>query len=171
MIAYRRMAFAGSFAILLTAGAAAQDGIVTGTATCRERIALPRGSVLEVSLLDISRDDAPPGRIVTARIEVTGQVPIPFMLRYDTRRIEQGKTYAVEATLLIGGLPAFRSDRLRHAPMQDAGSRAELLLRRIAARQEEEQLVGPHWIVREIGGRGLPGRQPPDISFTADGRA
>ena len=60
--------------LLLTGAAfsfasASTGGVVRGTATCRERIPLRPGAVLEVSLQDVSEADAPSTELGSVRIE------------------------------------------------------------------------------------------------------
>lgn len=152
--------------------ASAQGAAITGTATYRERIALPPGAVLEVELLDISRADAPAGRIAAARIEVQGQVPIRFSLPFDPARIEQRGRYSVSARLLVRDQVAFRSDRVNPVLTGGAGREVEILL--VRARPEasgDAGLVGPVWVAEDITGRGVVDRLQSSITFGADGRA
>jgi putative lipoprotein len=125
----RRLVLASA---LSATAAHAQGAAVTGTATYRERIALPPGAVLEVELLDVSRQDAPAVRIAAATIPVQGQVPIAFTLPYDPARIEERSNYAVRAVLRVDGQVAFRTDRAFPVLTRGAGRRVELLLVRAA---------------------------------------
>ena len=52
---------------------------VAGTLMCRERIILRPGTVVEVSLLDTSRADAPATEIARQVIENPEPPPIPFV--------------------------------------------------------------------------------------------
>ncbi len=86
------------------AGGAPQEARVTGTVTYLQRIALPPGAVVEVKLVDVSRADAPAMTIAEQIIKPAGrQVPIEFELRYDPRRIEERRRYAIQARILEGG--------------------------------------------------------------------
>ena len=76
--------------------------VVSGRVTYRQRIALPPGAVLVVSVLDVSRVDAPSVTVAEQRIEVEHQVPIPFEVRVDADRLDP-------RTTLCGG----RQDRDR----------------------------------------------------------
>jgi putative lipoprotein len=174
----RRAALAGIFAALASPRAAlAQDGVITGTAAYRERIALPPGAVLEVELRDTARADASAEALASARVETTGQVPIPFTLRFDPARLDPLGTYAVAARLSFGGRVQFRSDRLHPVPTRGAGAGAqvEILLVRATAPPEDAAsappLVGPAWILEHIAGRGVASGLRSDITFGADGRA
>ncbi|MDQ3687265.1 MAG: YbaY family lipoprotein [Acidobacteriota bacterium] len=86
---------------------------VTGTVTYRQRVALTPGAVVEVKLLDVSRADAPSVTIAEQIIKPAGrQVPIEFELRYDPRRIEQNRRYAVRARILEGVKLQFTSTQV-----------------------------------------------------------
>jgi putative lipoprotein len=56
---------------------------VTGTVTYRERIAMPRGAVVEMTLEDVARLDAPAEVLGRVTIEDPGNVPIEFAIPYD----------------------------------------------------------------------------------------
>jgi uncharacterized lipoprotein YbaY/heat shock protein HslJ len=86
-------------------------GTVAGTATYRERIALPRDAVFEAVLLDVSRADAParvPGR---ATIDPAGQPPFHFEIAYDDAAVQPGRRYAVRVTVKHQGRLLFTTDR------------------------------------------------------------
>ncbi|WP_198373189.1 YbaY family lipoprotein [Roseomonas rosulenta] len=173
MNATRRAAIAVPFVALAAPVATlAQDGTITGTATYRERIALPPGAVLEVELRELSRADAPAPVLATARIETTGQVPIPFTLRFDLARIDPRGRYTLAARLSVGGQVRFRSDSAHPVLTQGAGSTAEILL--VGARPQavaSEDLAGAPWVAQEIGGQPLAGTVRADITFDVQGRA
>src|SRR6478672_5321917 len=102
--------------IMLAAGLAAmgcaraEAPAIRGTATYRERMALPPGAVLAVALQDISRADAAAETLAEARIPIEGQVPIAFALPYDPARLRPGRRYAVRGVIEIDGKVAFRTD-------------------------------------------------------------
>jgi len=108
---------------------------VTGSVTYRERIALPPSSVVKVRLVDVSRADAPATLIGEQLIKTAGQqVPFPFEIAYDPKRIEERFTYAVQARIEDeGGRLLFISDR--HFPVltRGAGQHVDLVLRTVAA--------------------------------------
>lgn len=76
---------------------------LTGTATYRERIALPPDSRLIVTISDVSLADAPSVTIAQTEMKTEGkQVPLAFSLSYDPARIEPRRSYAVSARILDG---------------------------------------------------------------------
>ncbi|RJG07129.1 hypothetical protein D3870_14960 [Noviherbaspirillum cavernae] len=81
------------------APAARMPEVVTGNASYRERIALPLGAVVRVTLEDVSRADAASRLIAEQTIRPERQVPIPFSLPYDPALINAANRYAVRATI------------------------------------------------------------------------
>ena len=56
---------------------------LTGTATYRERIALPADAVFEATLEDVTRADAPAEVIGRTRMDSPGNPPFKFEIAYD----------------------------------------------------------------------------------------
>jgi putative lipoprotein len=82
---------------------------VTGTVFYLERIALPPGATLTVQLADVSIADLPADVIATETKPITTQVPIPFSLSYDPRRIIPMHGYVVQARIEVAGRLRFIS--------------------------------------------------------------
>jgi uncharacterized lipoprotein YbaY/uncharacterized lipoprotein NlpE involved in copper resistance len=83
--------------------AAATAGTITGSATYRERIALPPNAVFEAELQDVSRADAPAVVLGRARLDPAGLPPFRFEIPYDDAAIRPGARYAVRATIRVQG--------------------------------------------------------------------
>jgi uncharacterized lipoprotein YbaY len=80
------------------------SGVLTGTVTYLQRIALPTGSVIEVQLQDVSKQDVVAEVIASQTITTAGEnVPIPFELSYDPAQIEDQFTYALGVRITIDG--------------------------------------------------------------------
>lgn len=77
---------------------------VTGTVSYLPRIAMPPNAILEVSLVDVSRADAPAITLASQGV-VFGdrQVPIPFELVYNPDQIDPRYSYAVQARIIVDG--------------------------------------------------------------------
>ena len=87
-----------------TAAPPSLSGTLSGTVSYRQRIALAPDAVVEVTLLDVSKADAPAEVISTQTIQTQGaQVPVPYSLEYDPTQIVERNTYAVRATITEGG--------------------------------------------------------------------
>jgi hypothetical protein len=87
-------------AILALAASPTLAQTVQGTATYRERMALPAGAVLEAVIEDVSRADAPAAMVARTRVVSPGQPPIAFTIAYDPARILADNRYAVRARIL-----------------------------------------------------------------------
>ncbi|MEO8230286.1 MAG: YbaY family lipoprotein [Chloroflexota bacterium] len=104
--AARRSAAAVLVAILLLAtGAqplAGATGHISGTLTFREKIALSGNAVAVVSLVDIVGGAAAGVTVGQQRIDGLGEVPLPFSVPFDIRRIDPKHPYALFAALIDG---------------------------------------------------------------------
>lgn len=92
------------------AGAPAASASITGTATYRERMMLPPSAMLEVTLEDVSRADAPADIIALTTIQTTKGPPYSFALAYDPARINPQHRYNVRARITAEGVLMFQSD-------------------------------------------------------------
>lgn len=80
------------------------DEAITGTVSYRPRIALPADAIVEISLVDISRADAPAIALSSQQIVSGGrQVPFPFTLLYDPEQINPRFSYAVQSRITVDG--------------------------------------------------------------------
>jgi uncharacterized lipoprotein YbaY len=86
-------------------------GKVKGTATYRERVALPPNAIFEAILQDVSRADAPAVVIGRARIAHPGNPPIPFEITYDRSLVDPSHHYDVRARILMDGKLLFTTDK------------------------------------------------------------
>ena len=64
-----------------------EEKVLSGHIMYRERMALPPGATVTVTLADVSRADAPAITIAEQHIDNPGAVPIPFELRYQAEAI------------------------------------------------------------------------------------
>jgi uncharacterized lipoprotein YbaY/heat shock protein HslJ len=108
---------------------------VTGTATYRERLALPPDAVLEVVLEDVSRADALAVTVSRHVDEQPGQPPFSFSVAYDRGAIDPDRAYAVRARVTVGGQPFFTTDQVYPVLTRGYGSHVDLLL--VASRGTE----------------------------------
>ena len=104
--------------------------VVTGTATYRERIALPPNAVFEATLEDVSRTDAPATIIGRARLDKPGQPPFQFSIQYDTAQIVATRSYSVRARVTVDGNLMFSSDQAYPVLTRGRGSQVAILMRR-----------------------------------------
>ena len=121
-------------ALPLLLAACADRAEITGTATYRERMALPPEAVLEVVLEDITLADAParePGRVT---LPGPGQPPFAFTMSYDPRAVDQARRYAVRARITVGDRLIFTTDTVHPVLTGGHGASVDLLLKRAANR-------------------------------------
>jgi len=107
--------------------------MITGTATYRERIALPPGAVLEVTLEDISRADAPALVIGQTRIESPGSPPFQFSITFDPARVQVRHRYAVRARITLDDQLLFTTDTVQPVLGESDRTSVDLILRRAGA--------------------------------------
>lgn len=110
----------------------ASEGRIEGTATFRERIALPPGVLFEVTLEDVSLADAPSDVIATFSKPDVGNPPYRFELAYDPAGIIPSRRYAVRARLTLAGRLLFTTDQVYPVITQGSPTTVELLLKRVA---------------------------------------
>ena len=156
----------------LPVAASAGESVIRGTATYRERMALPPGAVLEVALEDIARADAPAPRLAEARIPVERQVPIPFVLAFDPARLDPRGRYALRATLGHDGRVLFRTDTVHPVTPGQAEPVTLMLVRDGgAATAPAPAFIGAAWTATQIRGQAPAFGVVSDITFAADGSA
>jgi len=83
-----------------------------GTVTARRIGQLPRDAVLTVRLIDMT-DRAAPHPITQRRYDNLGPLPIPFELDYDPDQIEPGRSYALQAAVVVNGIPTYQTERYK----------------------------------------------------------
>lgn len=169
----------------------AASDVIRGSATYRERMALPPGTTLEVELIDVSRADAPSVVIASESVPVLRQVPIPFGLTYDPAAIDQKNSYALTARLTRDGETIFRSTATTPVLTQGASDTPEILLVQSAAPESEPAAgdnaakpaepaaevpadmaaVAGNWIAEEINGAPSTDKVVSWLKLGADGRA
>lgn len=79
------------------------DGLLIGSITHRERVALPLNAVVELRLEDITETAAPATLLATRSVETAGrQVPVTVELRYPPARVDPGRRYGLRAEIRGG---------------------------------------------------------------------
>ncbi len=134
--------------VFLAATLVAAQQRVTGTATYRERIALPANAVFTAVLEEVGRADAPATEISGVTIESPGQPPIAFAIEYAPAAIEQQRTYAVRARIAVGDRLMFASDTAHRVLTRGSPSEVAIVMRMVRQRAEAQQhdtpLIGAH---------------------------
>ena len=122
--------------LLAVLAAPAHAGTLTGTATFRERIALPPGAEFEVVIEDIARADAPARVIGRQRLAPAGQPPFRFAIPYDDGAVSPRGRYSLRATVRHRGELLFTTDTV--TPVLDGRpGPVRLLLVKVQKRQPD----------------------------------
>ena len=142
--------------------ATASGTVIEGTATFRERMALPANAVFEAVLADVSRAGAPAAVIGRTRISSPGSPPYRFTIAYDPPKIDPKRSYAVRARILVGDKLLFTTDTSYPVLTRGNPSSVAVVLRRVGARPPAQSAPGPsapsplekkRWTAVELGGR------------------
>jgi putative lipoprotein len=137
------------------------DAAVTGSASYRQRIAIPADTVLRVRLEDVSRQDAPAEVIAERTVPTEGrQVPIPFRLEYDPAAIDASRRYSVRASLSTGEKLLFTTATAH--PVITAGAPTDVTIMLVpvtegdtdaaSPTQSGASLVDTYWKLLEVAG-------------------
>jgi len=102
---------------------------VKGSVTYLQQIAMPAGALLEISLVDISRVDAPASIIGTTQIYGPFTSPVKFRINVDPEKIEAKNDYAVRATIRVDGKLYMSTDKAYLVLTKERGNNVDLALR------------------------------------------
>ena len=148
--------------------ALAASVIITGTVSYRERIALPPGARLEVKLLDVSLADAPSATLAGTSVAVRRGPPIPYRLRLDRSRIQPGRSYALQARILVHGRLWFTTAE-RHTVFGGGPDRTDIVVVRAGSGAERSDGPAGRWLAEDILGGGVVDRLQTVLELGADG--
>jgi putative lipoprotein len=127
-------------------------GRLKGTATYRERMALPPNAVFEATLVDVSNPNAPSG-LGGTRIEQPGNPPFSFEIAYDPSRINPSHRYVLRARILVDGRLLFATERDAQVLTGGLGDAAAplLLIRAGAPEAPARALENTYWKLTWLG--------------------
>ncbi len=166
MVRIGRAAIAvASMSVALTSAASA--GTIEGTATYRERIAVPQDATLYVQLQDVSRADAPSVTLAAKRYALTG-VPAQFELGYDEAMIQDGMRYVVRGSIFQGDKLLFTTDTAYPVLTGGSENTADLVLVQ-AQSQGAAVLEGTSWTATVLNGAMIETGKLPTLSFAEGG--
>ncbi len=157
-----------------SAGQQGQKVVVSGTIGYRERMALPPTAVVQVQLLDVSKQDIASTTMAETSIEAAGkQVPIPFELTYNPAAIDANRTYAVRATIRDGDALLFTTTASHQVITRGNPARVDLMLQRVtdSAPGAATDLRGTAWVLEDLGGAGVVDGVQATLVFAQDGTA
>jgi uncharacterized lipoprotein YbaY/heat shock protein HslJ len=110
---------------------------VEGTATYRERIALPPNAVFEAVVQDVSRADAPAIEIARTTVRQPKQVPISFRITVNPGDVDQTRSYSVRGRIVVDGKLWFTTDMVYPVLVGGASSKVDMLLKRVSSGTQE----------------------------------
>jgi putative lipoprotein len=148
---------------------------IEGTATYRERLALPPTAEFEAVLQDVSRADAPAMEVARTTIPSAPMPPIRFTIPYDAGKIDPAHSYAVRAVIRVEGKLWFSSDTGHPVLTRGAGRSVEILLKRAAEPPvADAELMNTYWKILALAGEPVSvadGRREPHLVLkNVDGR-
>ncbi|WP_146344716.1 YbaY family lipoprotein [Phaeobacter marinintestinus] len=144
---------------------AAWAGVIQGSASYRERIAVPPDATLDVSLVDVSRQDVA-ATIVSTQTYALDRVPYDFELPFDDGLIDSRLTYSISAKVMQNGVVLYRSTSAYPVLTRGAGAKVDIMMERM-----QQAKAGPEiWTVVELRGRLLITDRLPTLEFGPDGK-
>ncbi len=161
---------------------ASGPGMITGTVSYLQRIALSPDALISVSLHDVTLADAPSRLIVEQRFPAAGrQVPIPFRLPYDSASIDSTHRYSLRATITTRGRLNFSTTAAYPILTGSAPRNADLVLQAVAVSSKPAiatvakpggpvTLDGTDWKMTELGGAPVvpsDSKREPYLTFRA----
>lgn len=148
------------------------ESVVKGTVAYRERIALPPDVVVEVWIADVSPLISVSVIAETSIRPESRQVPIPFELPYDPRKIAPDHKYAVKAAIRSGGRTIFATDTGQPVITQGQPTEVVLWLAQVIdeAASAPSGLQGTAWRLEDLGGAGMLDRVQATLEFPEAGK-
>lgn len=109
-----------------------QDPQVTGSVAYRERMALPADANVTVTLVDISRADAPATVISTVTFPAKGkQVPFNFSLPYKPEQLTGAQMVSLFATISVDGKLLYTSTEVNEVLTNGNPAQRDVMLERV----------------------------------------
>ncbi len=124
---------------------------IEGTLLYRERMLLPAGSSVVVTLEDLPYTDTPSTVIATTTFLAPKAPPIAFRLTYDPKKIEKNRRYTLNVAIMHKGNTLFHSvNHVNpfHTPLK-------ILLKRSPQEQENTSITNIHWKLLYIEGAAI----------------
>jgi len=170
-------------ALVFAPVAGAQEFVITGEVTYRERIALPPDASLNMLLVDLDDRDSEPLVGASAIISRPGQVPLQFTFTVQSQAIDDDGRYGLVAEIISHRRVWFRNTR----PMMidlEADTPVLILVSLVPGPEEPESgpeaagdldvrtdLFDTVWMIEEIAGERVLGRTKLTLSIASDRRA
>lgn len=161
---------AAALAVVAVLPAEAARRRIRGNVVYRARIALPRNARVSVELVDVSLADAPSKTIARTSFRPDGGAPIPYELTYDSADIRRGRSYALQARIMVGDRLMF-INTTRHSVFDGGRERTDIVVELTGNAGDDEADESPagSWRVEDIRG-GVIGNAEVTLQIAADGK-
>lgn len=147
------------------------ESFVTGNILYREKVALPKGSIIEIKLVDISRQDVSAITISEEKIVTNGeQIPFNFKLPFNPEKINPRHTYAVQAKIFIDNQLSFINTESYLVITRDNPINIDLLLTKVTSNQNELSSFIGEWLLEDLAGGGVMDYLQTKVTLTEDGK-
>lgn len=152
----------------------ASAATVSGSATYRERIALPPDAAFEAVVEDVSRADAPSTVIGRIDLRPAGQVPIRFEIPYDESSVQPGHRYNLRARVTRDGRLLYTTTRMHPVLTPSFDGTVDLMMERVSQSQAhapDRSLANTYWKLTELNGgpvKVLPQQREPHLILQSD---
>lgn len=149
---------------------------IEGSVVYRERMLLPPGAEVEVTLQDEAKMDVAAEVIAQQRFIAEGGPPYEFSLEYNPQKLQESGRYGLRARIESDGKLLFTNDTHISAFGDVAGQPVEILVKRVAGAAPSaapKSLIGTNWLLTEIDGAPAPqgaGGRPAELVLLADER-
>ncbi|MGH8221893.1 MAG: YbaY family lipoprotein [Woeseiaceae bacterium] len=108
-----------------------QDAVIVGTASYRERIALPPDALFEAVLEDVAHANSKATEIARIALIEPAAPPIHFAIAFVPEKIDSRRSYSIRARILVDGALWFASDAAHPGLTSGAGRTVDILLKRV----------------------------------------
>lgn len=167
-------------------GPANAASVITGTATFRERMALPDNAIFEAVLQDVSRADARAVVLGQQQIGPAGNPPYTLRIPFDASKIDPRGRYSVHTTIRVNDQLWFTSDTVNPVLQGPGNTQVNVLMKRVATPASKPApdagaVMAPgtvlvaqgwrhNWRVTQINGQAITsasGPRVPTLAFDA----
>ncbi|WP_308254713.1 YbaY family lipoprotein [Geminocystis sp. GBBB08] len=144
---------------------------VTGKVLYQEKMLLPKGSVIEIKLVDISRQDVSAITISEQKIVTNGeQIPFNFKLPFNPKDINPRYTYAIQAKIFIDNQLTFINTQSYLVITRDNPTNIDLILTKVPSNQSPLSSFLGEWLLEDLAGKGVIDFLQTTVTLTQDGK-
>ena len=166
----RLFAWTASLILAASFAKAADIDSIEGSASWDGSDPVPRGAMLEVDLIDMSRGGT--AQVLSRmRFKAGNATPLDFDLHYDADLVRPGDPYALAARVVVGDEVVYRSVTAVPVFRTFQKDTPQITLHKVTPVVSSGTPVGDRWGLVSIGGKDVVGFTRVYITFETDGRA